>query len=102
MGGASVLDVNCRTLPVHTMATKVLSSLLLLAGLAAADEFPDCVNGPLADNIVCDPTASVIDRARGLVSVLTVPEKINLTGSNSPGVPRLGIYSYTWWNEARK
>ncbi|KAL9091610.1 MAG: hypothetical protein Q9159_001348 [Coniocarpon cinnabarinum] len=82
------------------MAFKVLSSVALLAGLTAADQFPDCVNGPLADNTVCDTSASVIDRARALVSVLTVPEKINLTGSNSPGVPRLGLYSYTWWNEA--
>ena len=82
------------------MALKATSTLLLLGAFAAADQFPDCVNGPLATNTVCDTTASVEDRVQGLVSALTVPEKINLTGSNSPGVPRLGLYSYTWWNEA--
>ena len=82
------------------MAARYSASLLLLASFVAGAQFPDCVNGPLASNRVCDTSASVIDRARALVAELTVPEKINLTGSNSPGVERLGLYSYTWWNEA--
>jgi beta-D-xylosidase 4 len=32
--------------------------------------------------------------------VLTIQEKINNTGSTSPGVPRLGLPAYTWWQEA--
>ena len=82
------------------MALQFTSSLFFLAALTVADLFPDCQNGPLASNLVCNTSASVNDRAQALVSVLTVPEKINLTGSNSPGVPRLGLYPYTWWNEA--
>lgn len=27
-------------------------------------------------------------------------EKLNQTGSESPGVPRLGLPAYIWWNEA--
>lgn len=38
-------------------------------------------------------------RAKNLVSLYTVAEKINATGSTSPGVPRLGIPSYEWWSE---
>ncbi|KEF56515.1 uncharacterized protein A1O9_06702 [Exophiala aquamarina CBS 119918] len=69
------------------------------AGVAAA-EFPDCRNGPLANNTVCDTDASVADRAKALVAVLTIDEKFNLTGNTSPGVPRLGLPAYQWWQEA--
>jgi beta-glucosidase len=38
-------------------------------------------------------------RISDLISRLTIEEKIALTGYNSPGVPRLGIPAYNWWNE---
>ena len=79
------------------MAVTLLGLFALLAVPAAADLFPDCAHGPLANNTVCDTSASVGDRARALVNVLTIDEKFNLTGNTSPGVPRLGIYSYQWW-----
>lgn len=62
--------------------------------------FPDCVNGPLKDNKVCDSSATPFDRATALVNELTLEEKLNNTGNTSPGVPRLGIPEYQWWNEA--
>ncbi|KAF7514945.1 hypothetical protein G7054_g14873 [Neopestalotiopsis clavispora] len=74
---------------------------LLVSGAAAAGHlFPDCVNGPLSNNTVCDTSASVLDRAKALVAVLTTAEKFQLVGSTSPGVPRLGLPSYEWWQEA--
>ena len=75
-----------------TMARYLLPSLALLASPAASALFPDCVNGPLSNNTVCDTSASVSDRARAFVNELTTAEKFNLTGNESPGVPRLGIY----------
>lgn len=39
-------------------------------------------------------------RADSLISLLSVEEKIDLLSADSPGVPRLGIPSYHWWNEA--
>jgi beta-glucosidase len=39
-------------------------------------------------------------RVNDLVSRLTIEEKIALTGYKSPGVPRLEIPAYNWWNEA--
>jgi beta-D-xylosidase 4 len=33
------------------------------------------------------------------VALYTLEEKINATGSASPGVARLGIPEYNWWNE---
>lgn len=41
-----------------------------------------------------------LTRATALISLMTIAEKINNTGSTSPGVPRLGLPPYTWWNEA--
>jgi beta-glucosidase len=39
-------------------------------------------------------------RVSVLLGELTVEEKISLLGYNSPGVSRLGIPAYNWWNEA--
>ncbi|MDZ4793767.1 MAG: glycoside hydrolase family 3 N-terminal domain-containing protein, partial [Bacteroidota bacterium] len=39
-------------------------------------------------------------RVSNLLSLLTLKEKISLLGYNAPAVPRLGIPSYNWWNEA--
>lgn len=39
-------------------------------------------------------------RATDLLQRLTVEEKISLMQNNSPGIPRLGIRPYEWWNEA--
>ncbi len=39
-------------------------------------------------------------RISDLLSRLTIEEKIALTGYRSPGVSRLGIPAYNWWNEA--
>jgi len=82
---------------------KMLSSfalLSLLTGLVSAQQFPDCVSGPLVNNSVCDTTLSSYARATALVSLFTLAEKINNTQDASPGVPRLGLPAYEWWNEA--
>ncbi|KAJ7828208.1 beta-xylosidase [Mycena olivaceomarginata] len=75
----------------------MLSLLALAAGAAAGlvhsnttvsgtkgestQEFPDCVNGPLKNNAVCDT-----------LSTNSVHQ--------SDGVPRLGLPPYNWWSEA--
>lgn len=75
-----------------------LSVGLFASGIVASGHlYPDCVNGPLANNTVCDTTASPSDRAKALVAVLYTEEKIELLGSTSPGVSRLGLPSYEWW-----
>ena len=47
-----------------------------------------------------DPTLSLEERVEDLVSRLTLEEKVSLMGMNSSAIPRLGIASYRWWNEA--
>lgn len=61
--------------------------------------FPDCKNGPLRNNSVCNTSLDPLTRAKALIEVFTLEEKLNNTGSTSPGVPRLGLPAYEWWNE---
>ena len=92
------------------MAASLALSALALAGQAYAQStyqntgipkgFPDCQNGPLSNNTVCDITSDPLTRATALVNMFTLAEKFNNTGSESPGVPRLGLPAYTWWQEA--
>ncbi|KAF2179690.1 glycoside hydrolase family 3 protein [Zopfia rhizophila CBS 207.26] len=79
------------------MLVLYLSTLLCASGAVAL--FPDCVNGPLKNNTICNTSASPVDRAKALISLYTLEEKINATGSTAPGVPRLGIPPYEWWSE---
>ncbi|KAL1887759.1 hypothetical protein Sste5346_009997 [Sporothrix stenoceras] len=82
------------------------STALLLAGAAASPaaaallSFPDCVNGPLANNTVCNTKASPSARAAALVKAMTIDEKLVNLVNTSPGAPRLGLPPYEWWSEA--
>jgi beta-glucosidase len=40
------------------------------------------------------------ERAKDLVSKMTLEEKVTQMVFNAPAIPRLGISSYNWWNEA--
>ena len=79
----------------YHMATLLALACLSLASFAYAD-FPDCVDGPLANTTVCDTSATPFERARALVSLFTLEEKINNTGNTSPGVPRIGLPPYQY------
>jgi beta-glucosidase len=46
------------------------------------------------------PTQTVDERVNGLVSQMTLEEKIGQMGSEAPAIERLGIPRYNWWNEA--
>ncbi|KAL4866251.1 hypothetical protein BDV12DRAFT_173131 [Aspergillus spectabilis] len=62
--------------------------------------FPDCTNGPLSENLVCDRSADAHDRATALVSLFTFEELVNNTGNTGFGVPRIGLPNYQVWGEA--
>ena len=47
-----------------------------------------------------DQTLSFEERAKDLVSKMTLEEKCAQTVYNAPAIPRLGIPAYNWWNEA--
>lgn len=66
-----------------------LLSTLLLISTASAQMLP-----------YQDNTLSHEERARDLVSRMTLEEKIQQMQNNAPAIPRLGIERYEWWNEA--
>ncbi|CAI4218474.1 unnamed protein product [Parascedosporium putredinis] len=79
--------------PLKSLAPWALS-LALAAGPGLAQpmfEFPDCENGPLADNLVCDVTASHADRAAALVEAMTIDEKLRKPRRTSSRPPRLRV-----------
>jgi xylan 1,4-beta-xylosidase len=78
----------------------LLSPFVASAITGVFASFPDCTNGPLATNLVCNTSANFIDRAKALVSEFTLAEMIANTGYSTPGVSRLGLPAYTWWSEA--
>ncbi|KAM7276961.1 hypothetical protein ACFE04_018827 [Oxalis oulophora] len=47
----------------------------------------------------CNPSLPIKTRAHSLVSLLTLPEKIQQLSDNASSIPRLGIPSYEWWSE---
>ena len=82
-----------------------MKGFLSLAIVAAAIPssyalFPDCKNGPLKNNLVCNPSASVSDRAKAIVKALKTQEKFLLMGNQALAIERLGLPEYPWWNEA--
>src|SRR5947208_3587835 len=47
-----------------------------------------------------NPDLSSEERARDLISRLTLKEKALLMQDQSPTIPRLGIKKFNWWSEA--
>ncbi|OVA10053.1 Glycoside hydrolase [Macleaya cordata] len=48
----------------------------------------------------CNTSLSISTRAKSLISVLTLPEKINQLSNNASPISRLGIPPYQWWSES--
>ncbi|XP_047982689.1 probable beta-D-xylosidase 6 [Salvia hispanica] len=48
----------------------------------------------------CNTSLSLKSRADSLISLLTLPEKIQQLSNNASALPRLGIPSYQWWSES--
>jgi beta-glucosidase len=47
-----------------------------------------------------NPQLPTEQRIQLLLESLTLEEKISMLGFRNPGIPRLGIPAYNWWNEA--
>ncbi|KAL8472757.1 hypothetical protein ACS0TY_029833 [Phlomoides rotata] len=48
----------------------------------------------------CNTSLPLKTRARSLISLLTLHEKIQQLTNNASAIPRLGIPSYEWWSES--
>ncbi len=78
------------------LKTILRTALLCLLGVSLLRHHAAAQAIPAYRNETLPPDA----RVKELLAQLTVDEKIGLLGFNSPGVPRLGIPVYNWWNEA--
>src|SRR3569833_1245916 len=47
-----------------------------------------------------DYTISPEERAKDLVSRMSLDEKVAQMQDSAPAIPRLGVPAYDWWNEA--
>ena len=47
-----------------------------------------------------NPNLSIDERAQLLLNQLTLEEKLGMMEHRNPAIERLGIPSYSWWNEA--
>ncbi|PKA51026.1 putative beta-D-xylosidase 6 [Apostasia shenzhenica] len=48
----------------------------------------------------CNVSLPIPDRASSIISLLTLPEKIQQLSNTAAAVPRLGIPPYEWWSES--
>ncbi|KAI3930667.1 hypothetical protein MKX01_037113 [Papaver californicum] len=48
----------------------------------------------------CNTSLPISQRVEGLISRLTLDEKISQLVDTAPSIPRLGIPSYQWWSES--
>ncbi|RYO66335.1 putative exo-1,4-beta-xylosidase [Alternaria tenuissima] len=83
---------------VHSASSILLFGAALLSTTYAIG--PDCVNGPLKDNKICDVNAPPTERAAALVAAMETAEKLDNLMSKSKGAARLGLPAYNWWGEA--
>ncbi|KAJ9146411.1 hypothetical protein P3X46_028681 [Hevea brasiliensis] len=81
----------------------IFTIFALLVFRAASTQPPfscDPSNPSTSSYLFCKTTLPISQRARDLVSRLTLGEKISQLVSSAPPIPRLGIPAYEWWSEA--
>ncbi|HET7537758.1 MAG TPA: glycoside hydrolase family 3 C-terminal domain-containing protein [Candidatus Didemnitutus sp.] len=62
--------------------------------------FADDEKSAASKPVYLDPAQPQQARIHDLVARMTLEEKVSLMRNTTPGVPRLGIPKYDWWNEA--
>jgi len=76
----------------------VLPLLLSPSYAAAQTQGQPAVKEP-ARSAYLDPSLPLEQRVNDLVSRMTLEEKVSQMQDVAPGIPRLGIPAYNWWNE---
>ena len=89
-----------------SLKSKILSVVcVVLAGVASIS---GRAQGAREQKVSCgvqpcpylNPALSPEERAKDLVGRMTLDEKVNQMLDVAPGIPRLGVPAYNWWNEA--
>ncbi len=90
-----------KIITLMTVLALLLSVCVPALPSAAADAPLAAVKVEAAQPAYKDESNSYAERALDLVSRMTLAEKASQTaGYNAAAIPRLGISSYMWWNEA--
>jgi beta-glucosidase len=74
----------------HAWAAGGLLALLLASCSSLQQKAPDLHR---------DPSAPLARRVDDLLGRMTLDEKVSQLMNNSPGIERLGVPAYNWWNE---
>ena len=77
------------------MNHKLKTALVLLASSALAP----LASAQTTPGKLGDPSATPEERARDVISKMTLDEKAHQLGHTAPAIPRLGVPEYNWWNE---
>lgn len=81
--------------------TLTIFTLLILRVDSTQPPFScDSSNPSTSTYVFCKTTLPISQRARDLVSRLTLDEKISQLVNSAPPITRLGIPGYEWWSEA--
>ena len=84
-------------LALAAVAAAVVAAAPTADTLAAPSPRPQTPGAPPAPYL--DPDLSFEERARDLVSRMTIEEKISQLINEAAAIPRLGVPEYNWWNE---
>lgn len=92
--------------PTNSLLNLLLSSIVLtqfLLQYAESTQSPfacDSSSPQTRSHQFCNTKLPIGDRAKDLVSRLTMDEKVSQLVNTAAAVPRLGIPAYEWWSEA--
>ncbi|TVU25763.1 hypothetical protein EJB05_28271, partial [Eragrostis curvula] len=102
-GNRRIVGINAGGMAAAAAALAILL-IALVGAVDAAGEPPFSCGASSAEAAqgyaFCDASQPAARRAADLVSRLTAAEKAAQLGDVAPGVPRLGVPAYKWWNEA--
>lgn len=82
---------------IMTLKQLTLYTIILLSGPAAA--FESTAQDLQYDFPFMDPRLSIEERVGGLISRMSLEEKVAQMQNTTPAIPSLGIPAYNWWNE---
>lgn len=85
---------------MHLLVPALLLMRVVAVVAAGAPPFSCGGGGPSLGLPFCNTKLPAAQRAADLVSRMTPAEKASQLGDVANGVPRLGVPSYKWWNEA--
>lgn len=77
----------------------IIVTFFLIETTLCAPEFA-CSQPHFSSFPFCNRSLPAAARARSIVSLLSLSEKISLLTNNASSVPHLGIPAYEWWSES--